>query len=224
MHLRRVIWRDCNTDEPWKIYAYIVVSFGDRPAAVLLEICIRKTVDSHGKIDPEAALKVLKDRFVDDLASGGSKSQVERYVGSEDEETLQCYGTMSTILRKGGLVLKVMVPGGETNRAKMDMLGNAVLGIPYDAENDMMHIIFSVNVGAKKRGVKIEADLTVDTLNSKLVAAKLSPRILLGIINSQYDPLGLISPVSVRLKKKFQEVHSPEHKLKWDDEILGQLR
>ena len=224
MHLRRVIWRDCETDEPWKIYAYVVVSFGDRPAAVLLEICIRKTVDLFGTIDPEAALKILKDRFVDDLASGGNRSQVERYMGNEDEETLQCDGTMPSILRKGGLTLKVMVPGGETNAAKREKLGNAVLGIPYDAENDRMHIVFTVNVGKKKRGVKIEADLTVDTMDSKLVAAKLSPRILLGIINSQYDPLGLISPITVRLKKQFQEVHSPEYKLKWDDEILGELR
>ena len=223
-HVRRIIWRDCKGDGKWKVYAYVVVSFGDRPAAVLLEICIKKTIELFGHLDPEAAVKILLDRFVDDLASGGTWLQVLRYMGVEDKVTLQCDGTMPTILRKGGLVLKAMVPGGEKDAAKLEMLGRAVLGIPYDAETDTMSITFNVNLGKKKRGVKLEEDLTADCLNTKLVKAMLTPRLLLGVVNSQYDPLGLVSPITVRLKKSLQELHSPEYKLGWDTEVKGELR
>ena len=223
-HLRRIIWRDCDKDAKWRVFAYIVVSFGDRPAAVLLEICIKRTIELFGHLDPEVAMKILRDRFVDDIATGGSLEQVLRYMGAENKETLQCDGTMPTILGKGGLLLKVIVPGGEKNVEKLEKLGRAVLGIPYSAETDTIAISFCVNIGKKRRGVKLEEDLTADCLDTKLVVAKLTPRILLGIVNSQYDPLGLVSPITVRLKKSHQELSSPDHKLQWDDEVVGELR
>ena len=223
-HLRRIIWRDCDKDAKWRVFAYVVVSFGDRPAAVLLEICIKRTIELFGHLDPEVAMKILMDRFVDDIATGGSLEQVLRYMGVENKETLQCDGTMPSILRKGGLLLKVIVPGGEQNVGKLEKLGRAVLGIPYSAETDTISISFCVNIGKKRRGVKLEEDLTTDCLDTKLVVAKLTPRILLGIVNSQYDPLGLVSPITVRLKKSHQELNSPDHKLQWDDEVVGDLR
>ena len=58
----------------------------------------------------------------------------------------------------------------------------------------------------------------------RIIGAKLTPRIILGIVNSQYDPLGLVSPITVRLKKAHQELHSPEHKFGWDSEVTGELR
>ena len=93
-HLRRVLWRDCDGEQWWRIYAYIVVSYGDRAAAALLEITIKRTVELFGEIDKEAAEKIRKDRFVDDVATGGTREQVKRFVGNTDHETLQCDGTV----------------------------------------------------------------------------------------------------------------------------------
>ena len=78
---------------------------------------------------------------------------------------------------------------------KLEKLGRAVLGIPYSADTDTISISFCVNIGKKRRGVKLEEDLTADCLDTKLIVAKLTPRILLGIVNSQYNPLGLVSPL-----------------------------
>ena len=36
--------------------------------------------------------------------------------------------------------------------------------------------------------------------------------------------MGLVSPITVRLKKAYQEAHSPDYKLGWDEEVTGQLR
>ena len=36
MHLRRILWRDCEKNAKWRVYGYVVVSFSDRPAAVVL--------------------------------------------------------------------------------------------------------------------------------------------------------------------------------------------
>ena len=37
-HIRRIIWRDCNKDDRWRVFAYVAVSFGDKPAAALLDL------------------------------------------------------------------------------------------------------------------------------------------------------------------------------------------
>ena len=80
MHLRRIIWRDCVKNRRWKVYGYVVVSFGDRLAAVLLEICVKRTIELFGHLDPEAATKLLQDHYVDDIATGGTRAQVTRYI------------------------------------------------------------------------------------------------------------------------------------------------
>ena len=48
-HIRRIIWRDCNKDDRRRVFAYVAVSFGDKPAAALLEICIKQHINDCGK-------------------------------------------------------------------------------------------------------------------------------------------------------------------------------
>ena len=105
---------------------------------------------------------------------------------------MQCDGMMPTILRKGGLVLKAIVVGNEGNTVKLEMLGRSVLGIPYEAETDTMAIGFNVYLGQKKRGVKVEGDLTMDCLATKVPRDVLIPRILLGIVNWAWFHLSLL--------------------------------
>ena len=55
-----------------------------------------------------------------------------------------------------------MAAGSDENTAKLEMFGSTVLGIPYEAETDTMSIMFNVYIGQKKRGVKLEGDLTLE--------------------------------------------------------------
>ena len=93
-HVRRVVWRYGKRDEKWRIFAFRTVSFGDRPAGVILEVAIKKTAELFWTIDPEAAHKILNDRYVDDFASGGSASKVSRFIGNCTSD-LHCDGTLS---------------------------------------------------------------------------------------------------------------------------------
>ena len=56
MHVCRVVWRYGNKSTMWSIFGFLTVSFGDRPAATLLEVVIRMTIDMFGTIDKMAAL------------------------------------------------------------------------------------------------------------------------------------------------------------------------
>ena len=48
---------------------------------------------------------------------------------------------------------------------------------------------------------------------------KLTKRILLGLVNSQYDPMGLISPLLIILKIHLRELFGSKISLGWDEAI-----
>ena len=63
-------------------------------------------------------------------------------------------------------------------------------------------VVFSVPVNlssVKKNGVKVDKDLTVEDI-PRLGSMPLTRRMLLGFVMSQYDPMGLISPLMIILK------------------------
>ena len=98
-HLRRVVWRFGDLESSWRVFAFCTVSFGDKPAAALLEIAIKKVAELYESIDPAAARRIMDDRYVDDIATGGSPSEVSKFVGEEHED-FQCDGAMPTILAR----------------------------------------------------------------------------------------------------------------------------
>ena len=117
-NVRRIVWRYGNTSSKWRIFGFKTVSFGDKPAAAFLEIAIRRTAQANGSIDRLAAEKIANDRYVDDLATGGSPSEVSRFKGNELPDC-QFDGTIPTIFSKGSLRLKVMVSSGEKDLHKI---------------------------------------------------------------------------------------------------------
>ena len=210
-HVRRVVWRYGDTTSKWKIFGFQTVSFGDRPAAAFLEIALRRTAENHQFIDPLAATRISNDRYVDDLATGGSKSEVSRFQGNELSDH-QFDGTIPNILSKGSFQLKVMVSSGETDSNKISKLGGKVLGIPWDPTLDKIAIQFPVYLTTPS-GLKIMLNnQNVQSFDTKL----LTPLNLLSIVNSVYDPLGLVAPITVRLRVAFRNLFKLNPPLQWD--------
>ena len=163
-HVRRVVWRYGVKENKWRIFGYRCVSFGDTPAAALLEVCLRKVIVMYTSIDPLAARRLLNDRFVDDITSGGTPIEVARFKGVEDPETLRCDGTMPQILINGHLELKAISVSGEPDGKALEKLSYAVLGHGYSTEHDTLTVKFKVNVSPRKRGSPTGPDLTRETL------------------------------------------------------------
>ena len=222
-HVRRVVWRYGKLGTRWRVFAFLVVAFGDRPAAALLEIVIRITCQLYQSVDPLAAFRLENDMFVDDLSSGGELEEVIRFKGSEDFETLACSGTMSQIMEKGGLKFKAMQMSGEPDGAKLEKLGGSVLGIGWSSHLDRFFIDLSANISKQRRGVYVGPNLTEDTLHL-LDDAKLTKRICLSLTNKPYDPLGIISPLTIRMKVAMKKMYSGEYQLSWDDELPPDLK
>ena len=212
-HVRRVCWRHGNPAGKWCTYGFNTVSFGDRPAASFLEIAIRRTAEMNQPIDPLAATRIKEDRYVDDLSTGGSPIEVARFMGAETKEPFQHDGTIPKILSKSSLHLKVMVSSGETDLSKIKRLGDKVLGIGWNPTTDELTFRFSVSLLNRKE--KTVTVITQDNLN-EFDRSLLTPRNLLRVVNSLYDPLGLVAPIAIRLRIAFRDLFKLNQGLDWD--------
>ena len=67
-HLRRIVWRWCDTTAEWQILAYNVVTFGDQIAGLILELVKRLAAELGRGIDTEASDQILFKTYVNDGA------------------------------------------------------------------------------------------------------------------------------------------------------------
>ena len=222
-HVRRVVWRYGVKGDQWKIFGYLCVSFGDTPAAALLEVCFRLVIVMFGFIDQLAARRLLSDRFVDDITSGGTIEQVERFKGVEDKETLACTGTMPQIFGKANLKLKAIAVSGEPDGGALKKLSGTVLGHGYSTAEDKLTVRFRVNVSPRRRGNPTGPDVTRETLG-QLDQVVMTRRIALGVANGQYDMLGVATPCLIRLKASMRNLFVAEYGLGWDTPLPDKLR
>ena len=84
-----------------------------------------------------------------------------------------------------------MIVAGEEDSEAMEMLGDQVLGIKYKPGQDQLYFLLELHVSPKKRGVRTEDPITLNNL-SDLATISLTPRTQVGLVNSFYDPLGLM--------------------------------
>ena len=171
---------------------FLTVGMGDRPAACLMEIAVKMTVLIFGHIDLVAGRRLNRDRFVDDISTGGTQAEVVRFKGVEDGVTMVCDGTMTQIMSKTHLLLKAVAISGEEDGDKLKKLGSSVLGLGFSTQRDTMRVEFKVNTSAKKRGAPTGPSWDRDNID-KLEDSNLSMRAAMGVTNSQYSPLGLAS-------------------------------
>ena len=98
-----------------------------------------------------------------------------------------------------------------------------VLGVRWDKEEDCFWFKVGLNFSPKIRGVKTGPPLTLFQLPLG-VPNVLTKRMVLGQVNSVYDPLGLASPFLVKMKVLLRRLWSEGKHLDWDDALSDSMR
>ena len=101
------------------------------------------------------------------------------------------------------------------------MVARSVLGLPWDTEKDVIHLSMDVNLSPKKQGVRTEGSLGPED-EEKIKDAVLTRRQLMSQIHSIYDPLGLLSPITIKFKLVLQELVQAQ--MDWDEPLEGELK
>ena len=220
-HCRRVLWRSGEVGTPWKIYGFEVVSMGDICASCFMELTKRATAEMSKEIDEVAAKKIAEDSFVDDVSTGGTKAECDRFKGTMDPDSCLCDGTIPQILGSGGFQVKAIAVSGEPDGLALEKLGGAVLGLEFSTASDMLSVKFKVNISTLKNGKPTGPDLTVNTLD-QLQVAIITKRLCLRVTSSQYDPLGVAAPISIILRVHMRELYSLA--VDWDQPLESEVR
>ena len=78
-----------------------------------------------------------------------------------------------------------------------------------------------INLSKKYKGIRSEPDMTLEEI-PKLIEITLTKRMILSIVNSCYDPLGLIGCILVQPKIELRNLYGTA--LDWDDSIPDQQK
>ena len=207
--LRLLLWRYGKAQEDWRVFGYIRVAFGDRPAMAILEVGKDMAAELGKSIDPQAASIISEDSYCDDGLGGGSEEDVTRMMGEctvKEDGTLSFSGTLSSVLATVGFKPKMIIKSGENHPAALEKSGGSVLGHAWDPSSDKFCFTAQVNISKKKKdGHRSEPDLTPETLHllKTYIPSKIS---VLSIVNSLYDPTGILLAYFMKYRLFMREV------------------
>ncbi|GFW35260.1 integrase catalytic domain-containing protein [Trichonephila clavipes] len=195
-----------NQTDPYKfqVYRFKRVMFGVNVSPFLLSATIKHPIENYREQYPAATEMLDTCLYVDDVISGADDISQALKV-SKDAETIMKNASMK--LRKWNSNDQTLMrtwekEGLETHPRHPDdsskIPSSKVLGIPWD----VVHDYFTID----NKGL-----LQLDT------SKPITKRIVLQSAGKIYDPVGFLSPYTIRLKCLLQELWL--RKLSWDDEL-----
>ena len=199
-NLRRLLWRNCDQSRAPDVYGFNVVTFGDRPAGCIAVSALKSTADLFSSVSEKAAHVLKEDSYMDDVVSG-SNSMSEAESLSDD---------IQVIASKGGFKFKKFQFSKPSIEGHEVVASEKVLGVGWKPIEDTVHVRVDLNHNKRTKGLR-KPPVAIDDI-------PFTRRICLRLVNGIFDPLGLFSPVVVRLKILMKQhfVESDKYK-KWDE-------
>ena len=220
----RFLWpADLNSEkiEPTP-FRFTRVVFGVSSSPFLLNATISHHIETFRETDPEFVDKFLSSIYVDDLVSGGNDVQ----------STYEFYLKSRVRLASAGFKLRKFVTNSEELRGRI-LEDETLVKEQSDPGEDQSYAKTSLGVKmSDSPGSTKVLGVLWDVLHDKLlfdigeVAEAMEPleptkRNLVGITARFFDPLGIVSPVTVLFKMFCQQLC--EAKVGWDDPLSDEF-
>lgn len=194
---QRTVWRP-NANVPIKHYRLLTVTYGTASASFLATKALNRISEQFGNQFPNAAKVLNRDFYMDDLMTGAMSLEQAQTIQREMIEMLALAGFHLRKWSANHVDLLQHLPKEDQEISSKDITEGtkliSILGIQFNPLRDT----FSVTVSLP--------EVVVNTKRSLLSEAS---RI--------FDPLGWLSPVTIRIKILFQNLW--RNKLNWDDQL-----
>ena len=209
------------------MFGYRVVAFGDRPAALALELAKELAAEKARELDPQAARQLTRNSLVDDVGGGGTEDQVSRMRGVLGEEGYS--GTLPKMLGQCGFKAKALVRSGSSNEKELEAMGGRFLGLGYDPETDELisRVAPYIRMTRKRSKQRRQDNETIDEEwmeNLKTGGHVLTKRRVLAFVMSQYDPHGIRAPMMLTAKLLLRKLYGAGNAHGWDDPLAAELQ
>ena len=221
----RFLWIDeLERDNPeLLIYRFCRVVFGVNARAFLLNATLQNHI-KHYNTDTDFADKLSESFYVDDLVAGEAN----------DEDAFEFYQNSTECLSKGGFHLRKWASNStelldriqddrvkcETNEAResgvvedTDTYAKTTVGNLEELQETDEHKVLGLPWNCKTDKLLIKFDGVLDGVE-ELSSTK---RTVLKVAARLYDPLGIVSPVTVLMKMLLQEICA--RNLDWDSPL-----
>ena len=171
---------------------------------------LRLTAKMREKDLPEASEVLQRSSYCDDVITGAeNKAQVNKLRTDMEE-----------VAATGGFTFK------EWLESDVPSEPSTVLGYKWDTETDTIAADVSINLHVKKKGLRDGPDLDLDHVED-CVPDVLTRRHVWSAAMAVFDPLGLISPLTLPLKLCMKEVSDKQEKgdkINWEEAMDSDLR
>ena len=208
---QKFLWQaDLDPDGPVAEYVIRTLIYGVRPVGNSLIAGFRKLCDHVEQVSPEEkpGIEALtKDAYVDDIL----------HASNTQAESREAASSLDRVLSVAGMEVKGYTFSGFPPPDEVSSDGKSVglIGMSWFPEDDEIKVeIKPLYFGKVKRG-KLP-DLVVGDFTSAL-KQNFTRRSMLSKVAGVFDPLGLVTPVTARLKLDLHTLVSL--KLDWDEQI-----
>lgn len=228
----RFLWRNMDERKEPDTYVMTAVNMGDRPSGTIAMMALRKTAEMSRDEFPRASETILKNSYMDDIPESTGTMQ----------EAVNITTEIDGILENGGFKIKGWTRSGENQGKEQndhpenqeqdqvhvltshDPVGlERVLGMNWNPVKDVLCYQVKLNFSKKRRKIHTQPNLAQQQIPSSIPEI-LSKRLILSQVNGIYDPMGLMSPFTVRAKIMLRKLWGRDEKLDWDDAIPDRLR
>lgn len=197
-HLQKILWRESNQG-PLKEFQLCTVTYGTKAAPFLALRTLKQLADDDAQKYPLAADVIANEMYVDDVLSGSNSIERAQEIQKQ----------LIDMLSGAGLTLRKWSSNDQT---LIDSLSSS------DLNQTTMHF---TNDGMT-RALGVQWNPTTDTFSftNKIQLDnknQLTKRKLLSEISKIFDPLGWLTPLTVKAKLLFQSVWLSG--CEWDDTL-----
>ena len=182
---------------------------------------VAQALNIDKEIVKEDASKLLLDTYVDDGTTGGRIKDVFRMLGEKLPDG-RYNGTITRMMEGVGLRLKTIVSTMDPDPESAEKLSSKVLGYNFDVNSDMLGVNFIFNPSKKKKGLKSSPDLTLADME-RFQDSSPTRRALLSVVNGVYDPLGMASPYTIKLKLLMKATIAQQDVSDWDSPVPSKI-
>ncbi|KAK3739287.1 hypothetical protein QZH41_007134 [Actinostola sp. cb2023] len=198
-HVHRFLWRNLETMREPDTYVKTVLTFGDKPAPAMAQIALRKTAEKGEDSYPEAAHKLKRNTYMDDICESVHTAEKAEKMTKE----------LDKVLENGGFKVKGWTSNKELSDASSPqdqeikiLQGSSeekILGVLWNNKDDTL--TFKVNVSPTNYQEQ----------------TKVTKRKVLSRVARIYDPIGFASAFLIRAKIGLQQLW--QRGIDWDDEL-----
>ena len=200
-------WRDFRKELSPETYAITKVNMGDRPSSCIAQISLRKSAEESQQKFPEAAEIILKNAYMDDIPGS---------VNSEEDVKLRMK-EIEIVLQSKGFKMKEWIYNGkqqDKDKSNAQLQVQLMMGMEDNPEIETESVL----------GMHWNVNNDLIKFNAKIVTKfQTTKRIILAISNSIFDPMGIITPFTVRAKIILRKVWAYSPKIGWDDAIPNEI-